>query len=317
VRHTVRRPRASDSDRRDGVSDVGDEAPGDASMPLVEHLYELRRRLQFSLLAVGIALILAFVFFTPIFDFLNRPYCQLPPVRRQGAQACTLFARGVVDPFKVRLHVALLVGLLGAAPVWLYQLWAFITPGLHRHERRWALTFVGASVVMFGIGAVLAYEILPTTLNALLGFAGNHVTTLLEATAYLSFVQGMVLVFGVGFEMPLLLVLLNAADVVRGRTLLGWWRGVVFGITIFAGAAAPSPDVFTMLALAVPLVALFFLAVGIAIVNDRRRDRKRAAEDAALDAELARAEQARRSAAPSPTSPPDAPPPPPPIADVD
>jgi len=293
-----------------------DPPTGDASMPLVEHLFELRRRLQISLLAVGITLILAFIFFTPIFDFLGRPYCDLPPSRRQGAQACTLFARGVVDPFKVRLHVALLVGLIGAAPVWLYQLWAFITPGLHRHERRWALTFVSASLVMFGIGALLAYEILPTTLNALLGFAGNHVTTLLEATAYLSFVQGMVLVFGVGFEMPLLLVLLNAADVVRGRTLLGWWRGVVFGITIFAGAAAPSPDVFTMLALAVPLVGLFFLAVGIAVVNDRRRDRRRAQQDAALDAELAAAKRGRHDGTNPPPSP-DVPPPPPPYADVD
>ncbi len=293
-----------------------DPPTGDASMPLVEHLFELRRRLQISLLAVGITLILAFIFFTPIFDFLGRPYCHLPPSRRQGAQACTLFARGVVDPFKVRLHVALLVGLIGAAPVWLYQLWAFITPGLHRHERRWALTFVSASLVMFGIGALLAYEILPTTLNALLGFAGNHVTTLLEATAYLSFVQGMVLVFGVGFEMPLLLVLLNAADVVRGRTLLGWWRGVVFGITIFAGAAAPSPDVFTMLALAVPLVGLFFLAVGIAVVNDRRRDRRRAQQDAALDAELAAAKGVRHDGTNPPPSP-DVPPPPPPYADVD
>lgn len=256
-------------------------------MPLVDHLHELRRRLQISLLAVGAGMVLAFVFFTPIFHFLTHPYCALPPARRQGAASCTLFARGVVDPFKVRLHVALLVAVVSAAPVWLYQLWAFITPGLHRNERRWAVTFVAASVAMFGVGGLLAYTILPTTLNALLGFAGDNVTTLLEATAYLSFVQTMVVVFGAGFELPLLLVLLNAAGVVRGRTLLGWWRGVVFGITAFAGAAAPSPDVFTMLALAVPLVALYFLAVGITLIHDRRRDRREAAEDAALDAELA------------------------------
>lgn len=260
-------------------------------MPLLDHLLELRRRLRTALIAVAVSLVVAFVFFHPIFNFLTRPYCELPAIRRAASLSpngrCQLFARGVVDPFKVRLSVSLLVGLIAAAPVWLYQLWAFVTPGLHRHERRWALLFVGSSSVLFALGATLAYRILPTTLNALLGFAGQDVTTLLDPLSYLSFLQKMVVVFGVGFEMPLLLVLLGAAGVVRGSTMLRYWRGVVFGITVFAGAAAPSPDVFTMAALAVPLIGLYLLAVGLVLLIDRRRDRRQAVQDAALAAELA------------------------------
>jgi sec-independent protein translocase protein TatC len=256
----------------------------DGSMSLLEHMQELRRRLIVSLIAILIALVVAYVFFEPIFHLITRPYCNLPRSRRIGGEKCSLVTFGVLDPFKLRLQLSLYVGLGFASPIWLFQLWGFITPGLHRHERRWAVTFVGASLGLFASGAALAYLTLSKGLGFLLGAAGNDITNLVEVNKYLAYVTAMVLVFGVSFEFPLVLLMLNLTGILSAAKMFSWWRPMVFGITVFAAVATPSQDPFTMTALAAPMVLLYFASCGAARFVDRRRRLRQSAEDAALTA---------------------------------
>ncbi|HLZ37547.1 MAG TPA: twin-arginine translocase subunit TatC [Mycobacteriales bacterium] len=245
-------------------------------MPLVEHLRELRSRLLKALLALVLATAVAFVFFDPVFDVLKRPYCRLP-VAHQLGDRCTLVVTGILDAFFLRLKVSLIVGTILSSPVWLYQLWSFVTPGLHRHERRWSLTFLATAVPLFLAGSAVAYLTLDRGLALLLGFTPEGVTNLIRVNDYLSYVTLMLLVFGASFELPLLIVLLNLAGVVSAARLRASWRGVVFGIVVFAAVATPSQDPFTMLALATPMTALFGAALLVAAANDRRRARRGAA----------------------------------------
>ncbi len=259
----------------------------DGTMSLVEHLTELRRRLFISALALAAGMVVGFVFFPHIFHVLERPYCSVPTVKAHEIDGqCSLNAFNILDPFKIKIQISFFAGLVLASPVWLWQLWGFITPGLYRHERRWSLLFVGSSLLLFVAGGFLGYHILSTSLRALLGITGNSVNNLISVDSYLKYVQGMLLVFSVAFEFPLVLIMLSAIGVVSGRQLLHWWRAVVFGITVFTGIAVPSPDPFSMLALAIPLVALFFLSVGVCFLIDKRRRRKRAAEDQRIADEL-------------------------------
>lgn len=242
-------------------------------MPLVEHLRELRSRLLKALLALALATAVAFVFFDPVFDVLKRPYCRLD-VAHQLGDRCTLVVTGILDAFFLRLKVSLIVGTVLSSPVWLYQLWSFVTPGLHRHERRWSLTFLATAVPLFLAGSAVAYLTLDRGLALLLGFTPEGVTNLIRVNDYLSYVTLMLLVFGASFELPLLIVLLNLAGVVSAARLRASWRGVVFGIVVFAAVATPSQDPFTMLALATPMTALFGAALLVAAANDRRRARR-------------------------------------------
>ncbi|MDQ1698059.1 MAG: sec-independent protein translocase protein TatC, partial [Frankiaceae bacterium] len=170
----------------------------------------------------------------------------------------------------------LYAGLILSAPVWLWQLWRFITPGLHGNERKWALSFVGSSMVLFALGGLFAYLTLSRGLHFLLGFAkgDNGLTSLLTFDSYLSYVVAIVLVFAVSFEFPLVVVMLNLANVLSYARLRRWTRGIIFGIFAFAAVATPTQDPFTMLALAVPLCLLYAVALGIANVHDRRVARR-------------------------------------------
>jgi sec-independent protein translocase protein TatC len=176
----------------------------------------------------------------------------------------------VLDPFTVTLKVALYAGVLAASPVWLYQIWKFVTPGLYTHEKRWATGFVGASVVLFAMGGAFAYLTLSKGLHFLLGFASGGLTSLLNFNSYLSFVVAMILIFAVSFELPLFVVMLNLVGVVSAQRLRRWARGIIFGIFVFAAVATPSQDPFTMSALAIPMCVLYGIAVAIASVHDRR-----------------------------------------------
>src|SRR4051812_14563991 len=175
-------------------------ADPDGRMTLTEHLYELRARLAKSLLAIAVLTIVAYVFFDPIFRFLRTPYCDLPAhVRGQqpGDQSCKLYAFGVLDQFMLRLRVAFIVGIVLAAPFWLYQLWAFLAPGLHRRERRWTLAFAAIASVLFGVGCLFSWLTLKIGLRLLLSIAGSGVVSLLSVKGYLSYVIAMLLVFGI------------------------------------------------------------------------------------------------------------------------
>ncbi len=176
----------------------------------------------------------------------------------------------------MQLKLSAYVGLVLASPVWLYQLWRFVTPGLRRHERRWAFGFLAVSFPLFLLGIAFAYWALPKGLGVLLGFTPDKTDNLVPLDDYLTFVLRMCLFFGLGFLLPVLLILLNAAGLVSGKTLWGRWREVVLATWIFAAVATPTGDIFNLSLLAVPIMTLIFVAMGIASLNDRRRRRGRA-----------------------------------------
>ncbi len=248
------------------------ETPPDTGglMAMVPHLRELRRRALISALAIVIGSIVAFVFHAVMLHALTGPYCALPNSYRLLQGRCTLIVTGVLDAFRVTLKLSLYAGITLSSPVWLYQMWRFVTPALLRNERRYATFFVVSSLSLFALGGTFAWLTLTRGLEFLLGFATGSVAPLLSFDSYLSFVTALVLVFGASFEFPLLVVMLNVAGVLSAARLKRWTRGIIFGIGVFAAGATPSQDPFTMLALVVPLCLLYGLALAFAIVHDRR-----------------------------------------------
>jgi sec-independent protein translocase protein TatC len=244
-------------------------------MPLLAHLRELRTRLFRASLGVLAGTLLAIVFYDPLFDLVIEPFDTIRAEYARDGSLVQLNFGGVADPFSYPLKICLMAGLLASSPVWLYQLWAFVTPGLHRHERRWAIGFVFASVPLFLGGAVLAYFFLPKGFDLLVGFnpAPEKVANLIGFDKYLSFVIRMMLVFSISFVAPVFLVALNLVGIVHARQLVRAWRPVILGSFVFAAVATPSGDPFTMTALAAPLLVLYFAAAGVCALNDRRKRR--------------------------------------------
>jgi sec-independent protein translocase protein TatC len=257
--------------RRRGPSNF--ERAADGSMTLIEHIRELRNRLFWASLAVLAGFCVGLWLARPVLKLLQKPYCELPGSTVDGV--CSFVQLGPTDVLLLTLKVALWVGLIVAAPVWLYQLWAFVAPGLHRHERKYAYIFVALAAPLFVAGAVLAYFVVAKGLEFLVGFSGDDITTTLEITRYVGFVTNMLLIFGVAFEFPLIVLMLNFVGVVSAKRLLGWWRIAVFIFFLFSAIVTPTPDPFGMTALALCLCALYFAAVGVAFLNDKRRGRDR------------------------------------------
>jgi sec-independent protein translocase protein TatC len=250
-------------------------------MSLVAHLTELRNRIAKALIAVVVAGGVAFWWYQHgLGTFIRAPYCDLPANLRYGGgkNGCGLLVTDVFGGVFIRLKVALLVGVVLAAPVWLYQLWAFITPGLKRNERRYAISFVAASTTLFAAGAVLAYLFLGAGLRALLGLAGNGVVVALTAQDYIGFVLSVLIAFGVSFELPLGMVALNLVGVLSHAVLAKGRRWIMFLTIVFAAVVTPTQDPFTMLAMALPMMLLFEIAIQIARVVDKRRARRAAVE---------------------------------------
>src|SRR4051794_4201610 len=245
-------------------------------MPLVEHVLELRNRLAVSAVAIVAGTVLMWFFFNPVWNFLKQPYCDLPQSHRLTGNECTLVVTGIFEGFFLRLKVSFILGIVVSSPVWLYQIWGFITPALHAREKRWTYTFLACAVPLFAAGAVLAYITLSAGLSFLLGVNPNDVLALVTVSSYLSFALAMLLIFGVSFEFPLVVVLLNFMGVLSYRRLRSWWRPMVLGIFVFAAVATPSQDPFTMSALAVPMSVLYWMAVGVAYIHDKRKARREA-----------------------------------------
>lgn len=255
-------------------------------MPLAEHLRELRNRLAKAMLAIVAVTVVAAFFYNDIINLITKPildsvgceqsFEQL--AKSSSTEPCAqITINGLLTPFTLALKVSLTAGVVLASPVWLYQLWGFVAPGLHRHEKKYAYAFVGTGAPLFLGGAYFAYTVLPTTAKVLLEFTPESTSNLLPLDDLLDLVTRMVLVFGLSFELPLLLVFLNLTGAITGRRMLGWWRGMIMGITVFAAVATPSTDPLTMLALAGPIWILYFGAVAFSLLNDRRRRRRDAA----------------------------------------
>ena len=260
--------------RRQGPSKF--EQAADGSMTLIDHIRELRNRLFFASLGLIGGLIVGFILSKWVFHLLEQPYCRLPSSqarRADGTQYCDWIVLGVGDQLLLRLKIALWVGIVAGAPVWLYQLWAFIAPGLHRHERKWAYVFVAIAAPLFTAGAVLAYLVVGHSLAFIMEAGVLGESTKLEVSSYIGFVTNMILIFGAAFEFPLILLMLNFTGVVTAARLMSWWRIVVFLSFAFAAVATPDPGPFGMILLAGCMVVLYLIATGVAYLNDRRKGR--------------------------------------------
>jgi sec-independent protein translocase protein TatC len=244
-------------------------------MPLRAHLRELRRRL--TLIAVGLVVgtVVGWFFYDPVFQLLQRPI--LDVAARRG-DTVSLNFQGVATAFDVQIKVSLFLGVLGTSPWWMYQLWAFITPGLTRRERGYAVGFIAAGVPLFLAGAALAFWALPNAVRLLTDFAPADTTNWVDAQLYLSFVMRIVLAFGVGFLLPVVMVALNFAGLVRARAWLAGWRWAVVIAFTFAAVATPTPDAISMIVVAIPICVLFFVAIGVCHLHDRRLDRRLVAQ---------------------------------------
>ncbi|AWT42110.1 MULTISPECIES: twin-arginine translocase subunit TatC [Streptomyces] len=260
------------------------EKDPEGRMPLAEHLRELRNRLAKAILAIVVVTIVAAFFYNDIINFFTKPILDsvgcaksFEELAKTDDETCArITVNGLLTPFTLALKVSLMAGVVLATPIWLYQLWAFVAPGLHRHEKKYAYAFVGTGVPLFLGGAFFAYKVLPTTAKVLLEFTPTGADNLLPLDDLLDLVTRMVVVFGLSFELPLLLIMLNLTGVLSGKRMLGWWRAMIMGITVFAALATPSTDPLTMLALAGPIWVLYFGAVAFALLNDRRRARREA-----------------------------------------
>ncbi|MFD6424537.1 twin-arginine translocase subunit TatC [Streptomyces sp. NPDC060198] len=263
------------------------EKNDEGRMPLLDHLRELRNRLLKAVLAIVVVTIVAAFFQKDIYDFLLRPIlssvgCKDGVVTAINGKPCALLKTDtLMAPFTNALKVALMSGVLLATPVWLYQLWAFVAPGLHKGEKRYAYGFAVIGAPLFLAGGYLAYLILPQTAQIMLGFSPDSVQNQIGLDSYLDLLTRMIVVFGLAFELPLLLVALNLTGIVTGKRMLGWWRGMIVGLTAFAAIATPGGEPLSMLLLAGPLAVLYFIATGFSLLNDKRRTRGN--PDAELD----------------------------------
>jgi sec-independent protein translocase protein TatC len=254
-------------------------------MPLMEHIRELRNRLIKAVLGIIAGMVVGWFLYEKAFNFIIGPYCRITIQHTTGClgpDGHPLVVTGVFDPFFVKLKVAFVVGLVVSSPIWFYQLWAFLAPGLYRREKRWAFAFVGAAVPLFALGGFFAYLAMSRGLRFLLGLTPDGVRPLITIDTYFGYTMAMLLIFGIAFELPLVLVMLNMAGVVSHAFIRKWRRVMIFLVFVFAGAATPSPDPFSMLLLAVPCVILVEVAELFVWLNDRRRARR---EEALLAAE--------------------------------
>jgi sec-independent protein translocase protein TatC len=251
----------------------------EAQMSLVDHIRELRSRLIKAAFGLALGMIVGWIFFNPVWHFLQRPYCRIPQANRQlvpgeAVHGCNLYVTGLFDPFFLHLKIMFVIGLIVSSPIWLYQLWAFVAPGLYARERRWTYAFVGTAVPLFALGGAFAYFAMSRGLHFLLSLVPGGVIPLITVNTYLSYAMAMLLIFGLAFEVPLLIIILNLARVLTHERLRKWRRLMIFGVFVFAGVATPSPDPLTMLLLAIPCVILVELAEVFAWLNDRRVARR-------------------------------------------
>ena len=242
--------------------------------PVLAHLRELRKRVFKSALGVLLLAIVGWVFYNQIILKLAQPICGMNGELNDLKECTSLYVSGVLGPLNLQIKVALLVGVILAAPIWLYQIWAFVLPGLKRREKTLAFAFFVGAIPFFAAGVTLGYYILPVAIKVLLGFTPDNLTNLIRFDDYLDFVLRVILLFGIAFELPVFLLALNAAGALTGRAILKPWRVAVFLIFLFVAAFTPTGDPLTMLALALPLCALYFAAGGISLLIDKRREKK-------------------------------------------
>ena len=243
----------------------------DGRMALADHLRELRARLLLVTLVLTIGIVVAWFFYDQLFNLLLDPYENARARLADKGVKSEPVVTGVATSLMLRLKISALGAVVATSPFWLYQIWGFIVPGLHPHEKRWTKAFALVAGPLFVAGVAVAYYVLPKGMEVLIGFTPGNLTSLVDFGDYFRFLTRMMLVFGIAFEIPLFVVMLNLAGVISGRTLGSYRPWIVLGTFIFAAVATPSTDPFSMIMLAIPMTALFLMSEGIARVVDRRR----------------------------------------------
>jgi sec-independent protein translocase protein TatC len=241
----------------------------DGRMPLMDHLRELRNRVVKVAIAIIAGAIVGWVFFDRIWAFMQRPYCQAVGYCKVNTLGHSLFISNVMDGFYLHIKVSIIAGAIITSPIWLYQLWAFVAPGLYAREKRWTYAFLGSAVPLFALGCFFAFLAMSRGLKFFLSMAGG-LTALFTADSYISYWVAMIIGIGLCFEVPLFLVILNMARVVTHERFRKWRRLIIFLVFVFAGIASPSPDPLTMLLLGGIVVVLVESAEVIIYLNDKR-----------------------------------------------
>jgi sec-independent protein translocase protein TatC len=245
----------------------------DGRMPLMDHLRELRNRIVKIVVAIIAGAAVAWAFYNPIWSFIQRPYCQAVGYCKQNVIGHSLILNGVTDGFYLHIKVAVIAAVVVTSPIWLYQLWAFVAPGLYSREKRWTYLFLGTAIPLFAVGCLFAFLAMSRGLKFFISMSGG-LTNLFTADTYISYWTAMLVGFGLCFEVPLFLVVLNLARVVTHERFRKWRRMIIFAIFVFAGIASPSPDPLTMLLLGGVVVLLVEVAELLIFLNDRRYARR-------------------------------------------
>ena len=254
------------------------ELPADGSMTLFEHLRELRYRLVVASVAIIAGTVAAWFFQEQLVDVLMHPYnIAVEALKAKDPDTETLIVnQGIASPFTLALKVSALAGVIVTAPIWLWQLWSFIVPGLLAKEKKWALVFISSATPLFLAGVAVGYTVMPKGIIVLLGFTQSGVANLQDLNQFLSFLMRIMVVFGLAFLIPLVVLMLNILGVIPARYLSKYRTYVIFGTFVFGAIATPSTDPFSMLALAAPMTVLFLAAEIVAHILDRRKARRAA-----------------------------------------
>lgn len=242
-------------------------------MPLRAHLAEFRKRLVLSAIGILVGAIGGWFLYEPVFQLLRDPLVEAAARRDTTVE---LNFAGAMTALDMRFKVSFFLGLIVTSPWWLYQLWAFITPGLTTRERRYTVGFVAAAVPLFLAGGAMAWWVLPRAVVLLVDFVPDGALNLQDAQGYLTFVMRIVLAFGIAFLLPVIMVAVNFVGLVSARTFAKSWRWAVMLAFIFSAMMTPTADVLTMFLLALPICVLFFAALGVCHLRDRRVNRRRA-----------------------------------------
>jgi sec-independent protein translocase protein TatC len=241
-------------------------------MPLRAHLAELRRRVVVSVLAIVVGATVGWFLAQPVMEqFIIEPLNQAS----QHGQKVTLTYRAIADAFNIQVKVAVYIGIVISSPIWIYQMWAFVTPGLTRRERRTSLWFMAFAVPLFLAGVALAVLVFPKAVAFGADFALEGSLNQPDAGTVITFAARLIIALGTAFLLPLFLIGLNMMGLMSGKSLGGHWRIAVFIAFLFAAIVSPSPDASQMIILALPLVLLYVISVMVCLVNDRRRARRR------------------------------------------
>ncbi|WP_307220389.1 twin-arginine translocase subunit TatC [Microbacterium sp. SORGH_AS_0888] len=241
-------------------------------MSLSQHLVELRKRLMIAALALVVGMVVAFFITDPVITVITAPIRVI--AEQRGDNFSALNFGTVTSAFDMRVRIAFTIGIFLSAPIWMWQVWAFVMPGLTRKEIRYTIGFVGAAIPLFFAGCYVGILIMPHVIELMWSFTPAGGTNFYDAKDYYDFIFKLMIVIGIAFVLPVFLVALNMSGIISGKAILKGWRVAILVASIFAAIATPAADIVSMLMLAGILVVLYFAAAGFALIVDRRRAKR-------------------------------------------